>query len=158
MFGNYLKQSLKVLSTIRVEPQLPSSLFGRIFQRHFANHRHKRMIKLSKGYFGRVNLYAVAKRRVEKARMYAYRDRRVRKREFRRLWIQRVGAASRMYGTSYNVFIHQLNRSGIQLDRKILADLAVTEPLSFRSVHEVVKSAAAANPPPAAVASASASS
>jgi large subunit ribosomal protein L20 len=108
--------------------------------RGFANHRHKKMIKAAKGYFGRVNLYAVAKRRVDKARVYSFRDRKVRKREFRQLWIQRLNASTRMYGMPYNIFINKLNQSGVQLDRKVLADLAVTEPLSFRTVFEVVKS------------------
>lgn len=109
-------------------------------KRSFANHKHKKMIKEAKGYFGRVNLYAVAKRRVDKARVYSYRDRKVRKREFRKLWIQRLNASTRMYGMPYNVFINKLSKSGIQLDRKVLADLAITEPLSFRTVLEIVKS------------------
>jgi large subunit ribosomal protein L20 len=121
---------------------LPSSasLLFPTLSRGFANHRHKKMIKAAKGYFGRVNLYAVAKRRVDKARVYSFRDRKVRKREFRQLWIQRLNASTRMYGMPYNIFINKLNQSGVQLDRKVLADLAVNEPLSFRTVFEVVKS------------------
>jgi large subunit ribosomal protein L20 len=126
-----------IQSTSLISPTLSSAF---ITKRYFANHRHKKMIKAAKGYFGRVNLYAVAKRRVDKARVYTYRDRKVRKREFRKLWIQRVNASTRMYGMPYNVFINKLGKSGIQLDRKVLGDLAMTEPLSFRTVLEIVKS------------------
>eukprot|EP00603_Paraphysomonas_imperforata_P009315 CAMPEP_0114431564 /NCGR_PEP_ID=MMETSP0103-20121206/10673_1 /TAXON_ID=37642 ORGANISM="Paraphysomonas imperforata, Strain PA2" /NCGR_SAMPLE_ID=MMETSP0103 /ASSEMBLY_ACC=CAM_ASM_000201 /LENGTH=125 /DNA_ID=CAMNT_0001601149 /DNA_START=169 /DNA_END=546 /DNA_ORIENTATION=+ len=117
-----------------------------------ANHRHRKVLKLAKGYRGRANrCFTVAKQRVDKARQYAYVGRKLRKREFRSLWIQRLNASTRMYGTPYNVFINSLNNCGpveaesdIILNRKVLADLAVNEPLSFRSVLEVVKQDAAA--------------
>ncbi|KAJ1422370.1 50S ribosomal protein L20P [Ochromonadaceae sp. CCMP2298] len=105
-----------------------------------ANHRHKKIIKLAKGYKGRANrCFTVALPRVIKARQYAYRDRKVKKREFRALWIQRINAASRMYGLPYSVLMHRLEKSDVGLNRKVLADLAVTEPLSFKSVVEVAK-------------------
>mmetsp|Transcript_10892 Transcript_10892/g.17730 ORF Transcript_10892/g.17730 Transcript_10892/m.17730 type:complete len:140 (-) Transcript_10892:209-628(-) len=108
--------------------------------RGMANHRHKKIIKLAKGYRGRANrCYTVAYHRVLKARQYAYRDRKVKKREFRSLWIQRINAASRMYGLPYSVLMNKLDQSDIGLNRKVLSELAVTEPLSFKSVVEVAK-------------------
>ena len=108
--------------------------------REMANHKHKKVIKLAKGYRGRANrCFTVALERVRKARQYAYRDRKVKKREFRSLWIQRINAGSRMYGMTYNVLINRMLKSNITLNRKVLADLAVTEPLSFKSVVDVAK-------------------
>mmetsp|Transcript_31318 Transcript_31318/g.29858 ORF Transcript_31318/g.29858 Transcript_31318/m.29858 type:complete len:144 (+) Transcript_31318:164-595(+) len=108
--------------------------------RDFANHRHKKVIKLAKGYRGRANrCYSVAFHRLQKARQYMYRDRKVRKRDWRKLWIQRINASSRMYGLPYSLLINGLGRSNITLNRKILADLAVTEPLSFKAIVEVAK-------------------
>mmetsp|Transcript_62660 Transcript_62660/g.123331 ORF Transcript_62660/g.123331 Transcript_62660/m.123331 type:complete len:142 (+) Transcript_62660:72-497(+) len=108
--------------------------------RGMANQRHKKMIKLAKGYRGRANrCFTVAIQRVTKARQYAYRDRKVKKRDFRTLWIQRINASSRMYGLPYSVMMSNLTRKDVALNRKILADLAVTEPLSFKSVVEVAK-------------------
>ena len=110
--------------------------------RTMANHRHKKIVKLAKGFLGRANrIYSVAKHRVMKARQYAYRDRKVKRREMRSLWILRINAASRMYGLPYSTLIYHLNRSSISLNRKVLSDLAVTEPLSFRAVVEVLKDA-----------------
>ena len=111
-----------------------------ITSRGMANQRHKKVIKLAKGYRGRANrCFTVALHRVNKARQYAYRDRKVQKREIRSLWIQRLNASSRLYGLPYNRLIYHLNESNIQLNRKVLADIAVTEPLSFKSVVEVAK-------------------
>ena len=110
--------------------------------RTMANHRHKKVVKQAKGFLGRANrIYSVAKHRVMKAKQYAYRDRKVRKREMRSLWILRINAATRMYGLPYSTFIYHLNRSSIALNRKVLSDLAATEPLSFRAVVEVLKDA-----------------
>ena len=107
--------------------------------RSMANHRHKKYIKLAKGYRGRTNIISVAYRRVQKARQYAYRDRKVKKRDFRKLWIQRINAGSRIYGIPYSKLTNNLLRSDIKLNRKVLSDLAMTEPLSFRSIVEVAK-------------------
>ena len=108
--------------------------------RGMANYRHKKIIKLAKGTRGRTNCYTVALQRVHKMRQYAYRDRKVKKREFRKLWIQRINAGTRMHGFfPYSVLINRMHNNNIQLNRKVLADMAVTEPLSFRSVLEVAR-------------------
>lgn len=97
--------------------------------------RRKKILKLAKGYRGRSkNCYRIAVERVEKALAYAYRDRRARKRDFRSLWIQRINAAVRSYGIKYSQFIMGLKILKIELDRKVLADMAVTEPESFKSI------------------------
>lgn len=104
--------------------------------------RHKKVLKLAKGYRGRAkNCFRVAIEKVEKALRYAYRDRRARKRDFRSLWIQRINAGVRQYGLVYSQFINGLTLANIDLDRKILADLAVREPEAFKSVVEQVKTA-----------------
>ena len=97
--------------------------------------RHTKVIKKAKGYYGRrKNTIRVARQAVEKAGQYAYRDRKVRKRNFRALWIQRINAASREHGLTYARFIHGLGVAGIEVDRKILADLAVREPEAFKAL------------------------
>ncbi len=102
--------------------------------------RHKKILKLAKGYRGRAkNCYRIAIEKVEKALRYAYRDRRARKRDFRGLWIQRINAAVREYGLIYSQFINGLKLANVDLDRKILADLAVREPETFKQVVEKVK-------------------
>jgi len=102
-----------------------------------AHARHKKVIEKAKGYRGRrKNTIRVARQAVEKAGQYAYRDRRVRKRNFRALWIQRINAAVREQGLTYARFIDGLKKAGIELDRKVLADLAVREPDSFRALTE----------------------
>lgn len=94
--------------------------------------RHRKVIKAAKGYYGRrKNTFRVAKQAVDKARQYAYRDRRNRKREFRALWIQRINAGAREHGMTYSRFMCGLTAAGIVLDRKVLADLAVSEPEAF---------------------------
>jgi len=104
--------------------------------------RHKKVIKQAKGYYGRrKNTFRVANQAVEKAAQYAYRDRRVRKRQFRRLWITRINAAARLNGLTYGVFMHGLKEAGIELDRKVLADIAVREPEAFAALAEQAKSA-----------------
>jgi large subunit ribosomal protein L20 len=102
--------------------------------------RHKKILKLAKGFRGRAkNCYRVAVERVEKSLQYAYRDRRNRKRDFRALWIQRINAGVRMHGLVYSQFMGSLAEAGFELDRKILADLAVREPEAFRAIVEKVK-------------------
>ena len=108
-----------------------------------AHARHKKVIKQAKGYRGRrKNTFKVAKQAVEKSLQYAYRDRRVKKRDFRSLWTQRINAGAREHGISYSVFISGLKKLNISLDRKILADLAMNEPSSFKHLAEQVQSAA----------------
>ena len=105
-----------------------------------AKRRHKKVLKAAKGnYGGRRRLYRTAKETVQKGMAYAYRDRRQRKREFRKLWIIRINAATRLYGMSYSQFICGLKKAGIELDRKVLADLAVRDSEGFRQVVEAVK-------------------
>lgn len=102
--------------------------------------RRKRMMKHAKGYFGRKkNVWTVAKNQIEKSWLYAYRDRKNRKREFRRLWIQRINAGVRLHGMSYSVFIGKLKEADIQLNRKVLADLAMNHPDAFKAVVDTVK-------------------
>jgi large subunit ribosomal protein L20 len=104
--------------------------------------RHKKILKLAAGYRGRSSTnYRIAIERVEKALQYAYRDRRVRKRDFRGLWIQRINAAVREHGLTYSQFINGLKKSGIELDRKVLSDLAITEPASFKAIVEQARTA-----------------
>jgi len=106
-------------------------------------HKKRRVIlERAKGYRGqRSRLYRKAKEQVTHSLVYAYRDRRARKGEFRRLWIQRINAASRANGLTYNRFIQGLNLAGVQVDRRILADLAVTEPATFASLVATAKAA-----------------
>lgn len=104
--------------------------------------RHKRVLKQAKGYYGRKSkLFKVANQQVMKSLSYAYRDRRNKKRDFRRLWITRINAAARLNGLSYSRFMNGLKKSGIELDRKILADIAVTDPSGFTTLCESAKSA-----------------
>ncbi len=106
--------------------------------------RHKKIVDMAAGFRGRSSTnYRIALERVEKALKYAYRDRRNRKREFRALWIQRINAGAREHGLTYGRFINGLKNAGIEIDRKVLADLAVREPAAFR---ELVKQAEAALP------------
>ncbi len=104
--------------------------------------RHRKVIKQAKGYYGRrKNTIRVAKQAVEKAGQYAYRDRKVKKRTFRSLWIQRINAAARANGTTYGQFIDGLKKAGIELDRKVLADIAVREPQTFQGLVEAATAA-----------------
>jgi len=107
-----------------------------------ARRRRKKILKLAKGYWGaRSRCYKQARATVEKGLTYAYRDRRAKKRSYRRLWIQRINAASRLHGLSYSRLMNGLKKAGIAINRKILADLAVTEPKAFEAI---VKKALAA--------------
>ena len=106
--------------------------------------RHKKVLKAAKGYRGRrKSTIRVAMQAVEKAGQYAYRDRKIRKRQFRALWIQRINAAARQEGLTYSRFMNGLNVAGIELDRKVLADLAVREPEAFKAIAEQAKAAIA---------------
>lgn len=103
-------------------------------------YRKNKILKLAKGYRGRnKNCPRIAVERVEKAQQYSYRDRKVRKRNFRSLWIVRINAAVREFGMKYSEFIKKLNKANILLNRKILADLAVNKPLVFKTIVEKVK-------------------
>ena len=105
----------------------------------------RRLYKKTKGYRGgRGNLLRTAKETLVRAEAYAYRDRRVRKREFRKLWITRINAATRARGIRYSVFIHGLNKANIELDRKMLSEMAISDPAAFDAVVEEVKEALAA--------------
>ncbi len=104
--------------------------------------RHKKVIARAKGYRGRnKNTFRIAAQRVEKGMQYAYRDRRVKKRNFRRLWIQRINAGAREHGLTYSQFMNGLNKAGVELDRKILSDLAIREPEAFESLVERARGA-----------------
>ncbi|NOQ98118.1 MAG: 50S ribosomal protein L20 [Calditrichae bacterium] len=100
-----------------------------------AKRRRKKILSAAKGYrLGKSRLYKTAKDQVEKSLQYAYRDRKNRKRTFRRLWIARINAACRQFGVSYSVFIHKLAENNVEIDRKILADLAVRNPEAFEKL------------------------
>lgn len=106
--------------------------------------RHKKILKLAKGYQGRnKNVYRVAKEKVEKALQYQYRDRRTKKRDFRRLWIMRINASVRQYGFTYATFINALKKADIQLDRKVLSQLAAAQPEQFKALITSLKQPAA---------------
>jgi len=105
-----------------------------------AHARHKKVVKAAKGYRGRrKNCFRIATQAVDKARQYAYRDRRVKRREFRALWIARINAAARLNDMSYSVFMHGLSKAGIELDRKVLADIAVTDAAAFSKLAEAAR-------------------
>ncbi|SIS81015.1 50S ribosomal protein L20 [Neptunomonas antarctica] len=109
-----------------------------------ARRRHKKILKQAKGYYGaRSRVFRVAKQAVIKAGQYAYRDRRQRKRQFRALWIARINAAARLNGLSYSRFIAGMKKASIEIDRKILADLAVHEQVAFTAIVEKAKAALA---------------
>ena len=111
-----------------------------------AHAKHKKVLKAAKGYYGRrKNTIRVAKQAVEKAMQYQYRDRKRRKRTFRALWIQRINAAVREHGMTYGVFIHGLSQLGVEVDRKMLADIAVKDAVAFKALVEQSK-AVAGNP------------
>ena len=100
-----------------------------------ARRRRKKVLKLAKGYRGgRSKLFRTATDAVDKALMYSYRDRKARKRDFRRLWISRINAAARMNNLSYSKFIHGLKLAGVEIDRKVLAELAISDPSGFAQI------------------------
>ncbi|MGV3540744.1 MAG: 50S ribosomal protein L20 [Rufibacter sp.] len=105
-----------------------------------SRHKRKRIMKLAKGYFGRrKNVWTVAKNAVEKGLLYSYRDRKAKKRDFRALWIQRINAAARLNGLSYSQLMGGLKKANINLNRKVLADLAMNHPEAFTGIVEKVK-------------------
>ena len=102
--------------------------------------RRKKVLKMAKGYYGaRKNVWTVAKNAVEKGLLYAYVGRKLRKRQFRSLWIQRINAGARQRGMSYSVFMGKLSKAGIELNRKVLADLAMNHPAAFKAVVDKIK-------------------
>lgn len=102
--------------------------------------RRKKMLKLSKGYFGaRKNVWTVAKNAIEKGLVYAYIGRKQKKRNYRALWIQRINAGVRQYGMSYSEFMGKVHKQGVELNRKVLADLALNHPQAFEAVVKAVK-------------------
>lgn len=110
-----------------------------------AHAKHKKVLKAAKGFYGRrKNTIRVAKQAVEKSMQYAYRDRKVRKRTFRALWIQRINAAARESGMTYGRLIHGLTKAGIEIDRKMLADLAVRDAAAFKSLVSQAEAAVSA--------------
>ena len=110
-----------------------------------AHAKHKKVFKAAKGFYGRrKNTIRIAKQAVEKAGQYAFRDRKRRKRTFRALWIQRINAAVRPFGLTYSRFINGLALAGIDMDRKVLSDLAIHEPAAFEAIAEKAKAALAA--------------
>ncbi|MBV9996318.1 MAG: 50S ribosomal protein L20 [Caulobacteraceae bacterium] len=109
-----------------------------------AHARHKKVLEQAKGFFGRrKNTIRAAKAAVDKAGQYAYRDRKVRKRSFRALWIQRINAAARLEGFTYSRFIHGLEQAGIEMDRKVLSDIAGSDPAAFKAIADKVRAALA---------------
>ena len=113
--------------------------------------RHKKILDLAKGYRGRGSTaYRIAIEKVEKALRYAYRDRRNRKREFRALWIQRINAGAREQGLTYSQFMHGIKLAGLDLDRKVLSDIAIREPEAFQAIATTARSALDASPSAAA--------
>jgi len=105
-----------------------------------AKARRKKVIKAAKGYFGRrKNVHTVAKNAVEKGMQYAYRDRKNKKRTFRALWIQRINAGARLHGMSYSQFMGKIHANGIELNRKVLADLAMNHPTAFKAIVDKIK-------------------
>ena len=110
-----------------------------------AHAKHKKVYKAAKGFYGRrKNTIRVAKQAVEKAGQYAFRDRKNKKRTFRALWIQRINAGVRQFGLTYSKFISGLEKAGVDIDRKVLSDLAIREPAAFQVIVEKVKGALAA--------------
>ena len=102
--------------------------------------KRKRILKLTRGYYGaRKNVWTVAKNTWEKGLTYAFRDRRAKKRNFRGLWIQRIGAAARLEGLSYSQFMGALHKNGVEINRKVLADLAMNHPEAFKAIVDKVK-------------------
>jgi large subunit ribosomal protein L20 len=113
----------------------------RVKRGYKARRRRKKVLKLAKGFRGgRSKLFRTAADAVDKALMYAYRDRRQRKRDFRRLWIIRINAAARMNNLSYSKFMHGLKKAGVQLDRKVLAELALSDPAGFSQIANLASS------------------
>ncbi len=113
---------------------------ARVKAGYITRQRHKKVLKLAKGYRGsKSRLYRVANQQVMKSQVYAFRDRRKKKRDFRRLWISRINAAARMNGISYSMFINGLKKAGVQINRKVLADLAINDNAAFQKLVLIAK-------------------
>ena len=118
-----------------------------------AHAKHKKVYKATKGHYGRRrNTIRIAKQSMEKAQQYAYRDRKNKKRTFRALWIQRINAGAREHGLTYSQFMHGIKLAGLDLDRKVLSDIAIREPEAFAAIVTTARAALAAAPPTAAAA------
>ncbi|HWP31745.1 MAG TPA: 50S ribosomal protein L20 [Fimbriimonadales bacterium] len=116
---------------------------ARVKRAAISHKRHKRVLKAAKGYYGRKKSnYKIAHEQVMKSGQYAFRDRRLKKRDFRRLWIVRIAAACRNNGIKYSNFIHGLKNAGIQIDRKILSELAISDPAAFSTLVERARATA----------------
>ena len=113
---------------------------ARVKAGYITRQRHKKVLKLAKGYRGsKSRLYRVANQQVMKSQVYAFRDRRKKKRDFRRLWISRINAAARMNGISYSMFINGLKKAGVQISREVLADLAINDNAAFQKLVLIAK-------------------
>uniref|UniRef100_A0A7S1D8P3 50S ribosomal protein L20 n=1 Tax=Cyclophora tenuis TaxID=216820 RepID=A0A7S1D8P3_CYCTE len=134
--GRPLRTATRGLQPSNIAKESPLLLQNR----GFASKKHKFILKHSKGFRGRAkNCFTIAVRKVHKAWQYAYRDRKQQKREWRKLWIQRVGAGFRQYGWSYSRAIHELPKHNIQLNRKVLSELASNEPFAFKAIVDVLE-------------------
>ena len=120
-------------------PLAPAARAPLVPARDFASRKHKKFVKLAKGYRGRTNCFRIAVQRVEKAWQYAFRDRKVKKREMRKSWIRTINAGSREHGVAYNRLICGLRTADIDLNRKVLADLAMNHPEAFKAVVDKIK-------------------
>jgi|GEM_PF-2014 len=135
------KQDAKVIR----KKYLPKRVMSRVKRGVTKHARHKKVIDAAKGYRGRrKNTFRIANQAVEKAGQYAYIGRKLKKRQFRALWIQRINAAARLHGMTYGRFMDGLNKAGIKLDRKVLADMAGNEPEAFKALVETAKKHASA--------------
>src|SRR5580704_12301894 len=134
-------------------PYLRSGVLARVKRGVTTHARHKKVLELAKGYRGRGSTaYRVAIEKVEKALRYAYRDRRNRKRDFRALWIQRINAGARQHGLTYSQFMHGIKLAGLDLDRKVLSDIAIREPEAFQAIAATAQAVLEKAPQPAAAA------
>ena len=143
MLERSLRPCLAWCSHARHPPASPGgSLLPRLKRSVHARKKRRKVLEQAKGYWGiKKSSYRYAKEQVEHSLVYAYRDRKNRKRTFRRLWIMRINAAARAHGLSYNQFISGCRKAGIELDRKVLADLAVSDPVAFGAIAEQAKAA-----------------
>ena len=132
MGGSYKCSNTANIKKIYIMPRSVNSVASRA--------RRKKVLKQAKGYFGRrKNVWTVAKNAVDKAMSYAYRDRRVKKRNFRSLWIARINAGARLHGMSYSQFLGKVKANNIELNRKVLADLAMNHPEAFKAIVDKLK-------------------
>ena len=134
-------QNRQAMGALRARSEGDSTM-ARVKRGTTTHARHKKVLKQSKGFYGRTSTtYRAARERLEKSLQYAYRDRRVKKREFRGLWIQRINAAAREHGLTYSRFINGLKKAGIEMDRKVLAAIAYDDPATFKAIVDKVQAA-----------------